>query len=77
MIKDAPSLRDAGFVKSYIFQITFDGKTQNLRSFVNQMRPPFSVRSLTVKRFGSSNNGFTEDFFGTKQQSPDSSILPS
>lgn len=76
MIKDAPSLRDAGFVKSYIFQITFDGKTQNLRSFVNQMRPPFSVRSLTVKRFGSSNNGFTEDFFGTKQQSPDSSILP-
>jgi len=76
MIKDAPSLRDAGFVKSYIFQITFDGKTHNLRSFVNQIRPPFSVRSLSVKRFGTTNNGYTEDFFGSKEQSLDTSILP-
>ena len=76
VIKNAPNLRDAGFVKSYIFQVSFDGKTQNLRSFVNQIRPPFSVRSLTVKRFGSTNNGFTEDFFGTKEESTDASILP-
>jgi len=75
-IEDAPNLRDSGFVKSYIFQITFDGKTQNLRSFVNQIRPPFSLRSLTVKRFGSTNNGFTEDFFGSKEKSTDASILP-
>ena len=62
--------------KVIFFKLPLMVKPKIYASFVNQIRPPFSVRSLTVKRFGTANHGYNEDFFGSKEQSPDTSILP-
>ncbi len=70
------NLRDTGFVSSYIFQITFNGKTENLRTFVNQLRPPFSLRSISVKRFGASGGSFGEGFFSNNSNQGTLDILP-
>ena len=36
-------LRNSGLIDSYIFEVVFTGKTQNIRSFINQLRPPYSL----------------------------------
>ena len=43
-------LRDSGLVSSYAFQVSFTGKTSNCRTFINQLRSPYSLRSLKVQR---------------------------
>ena len=43
-------LRNSGIIDSYVFELTFTGKTQNCRSFINQLRPPYSLRSIKVER---------------------------
>ena len=41
------SLRSSNLLKSYLFEISFSGKTKNCRTFINQLLPPFSLRTLT------------------------------
>ena len=43
-------LRYDNFGQSLLFEFTFIGKTENCRSFVNQLRPPYSLRLVEVKR---------------------------
>ena len=43
-------LRDSKLIDSYVFQISFTGKTKNCRTFINQLRSPYSLRSLKVVR---------------------------
>ena len=43
-------LRDSKLVDSYVFEISFTGKTKDCRTFVNQLRPPYCLRSLRVER---------------------------
>ena len=47
---NARLLRDSGMVSSYAFQVSFTGKTTNCRTFINQLRSPYSLRSLKVER---------------------------
>ena len=47
---NARMLRDSGLVSSYAFQVSFTRKTSNCRTFINQLRSPYSLRSLKVER---------------------------
>ncbi len=49
-IPDAFLIRNLASAKSYRFQVSFTGRTENARSFINQLRPPFSVRRLQAFR---------------------------
>ncbi len=67
-------LRREGFVGSYVFETSFAGKTRNARSFVNQLRPPFSLRSIRVSR-QNEDKGAAGGFFSANKSS-DQEILP-
>ncbi len=52
-LDDTFLVRRANVIDSLTFEISFDGRTENARSFINQLRPPFSVRKFTTSRMGS------------------------
>ena len=70
------SLRSSNLLKSYLFEISFSGKTKNCRSFINQLLPPFSLRTLQVKRKTSHIDHTQNNFFESSSNNPDSDILP-
>lgn len=45
-------LRNTGFVKSFVFGLKFKGNTNNARSFINQLRPPFHLSFFKTFRLG-------------------------
>jgi len=69
-------LRDTGLVQSYVFEISFTGKTQNCRSFINQLRPPYTLRSLKVERNVLLDVENRQDSFEESTQSNETDILP-
>lgn len=70
------SLRSSNLLKSYLFEISFSGKTKNCRTFINQLLPPFSLRSLQVKRKTSNIDQTQNNFFESTSNNTDSDILP-
>jgi len=63
MVSPIPSaflIRNLASVKSYRFQVSFTGRTENARSFINQLRPPFSVRRLQAFRSAEYTNSQSE-----------------
>ena len=69
-------LRDSGLIDSYIFEVVFTGKTQNIRSFINQLRPPYSLRSIKVERPTAVDNETGMNFFEDSPNSGQTDILP-
>jgi hypothetical protein len=69
-------LRDSGLIDSYIFEVVFTGKTQNIRSFINQLRPPYSLRSIKVERPTVVDNETGMNFFEDSPNSGQTDILP-
>jgi len=69
-------LRDSGLIDSYIFEVVFTGKTQNIRSFINQLRPPYSLRSIKVERPTIVDNQTGTNFFEDSPNSGQTDILP-
>ena len=55
-------LRSSPLLESYRFQLSFVGRTENARSFINQIRPPFSVRKIEAIRTTNYNGNPNEDF---------------
>ena len=70
------SLRSSNLLKSYLFEISFSGKTKNCRTFINQLLPPFSLRTLQVKRKTSNIEQLQNNFFESTSSNSDSDILP-
>lgn len=54
-------LRSSPLLNSYRFQLSFVGRTENARSFINQLRPPFSVRKIEAIRTTNYNDNNIED----------------
>ena len=73
---DASSLRSSNLIKSYLFEISFSGETRNCRSFINQLLPPFSLRTLHVTRKTSNMDQYESNFPETNSTNSDSGILP-
>ena len=69
-------LRDSGLIDSYIFEVVFTGKTQNIRSFINQLRPPYSLRSIKVERPTVVDNQTGTNFFEDSPNLGQTDILP-
>ena len=69
-------LRDSGLIDSYIFEVVFTGKTQNIRSLINQLRPPYSLRSIKVERPSVVENQTGTNFFEDSPNSGQTDILP-
>jgi len=69
-------LRDSGLISSYVFELVFTGKTQNCRSFINQLRPPYSLRSLKVDRPSTIDIQAETKFFEGPSNSAQTDILP-
>jgi hypothetical protein len=69
-------LRDSGLIDSYIFEVVFTGKTQNIRSFINQLRPPYSLRSIKVERPSVVDTQTGMNFFEDSPNSGQTDILP-
>ena len=69
-------LRDSGLIDSYIFEVIFTGKTQNIRSFINQLRPPYSLRSIKVERPSVVDTQTGMNFFEDSLNSGQTDILP-
>ena len=70
-------LRSSPLLDSYRFQLSFVGRTENARSFINQLRPPFSVRKIEAIRTTNYNDNNIEDL--NSLSTPDvgaSDILP-
>lgn len=73
---NTPLLRRKGLVKSYLFEISFSGKTTHCRSFINQLRPPYSLRKLQVLRHEKTSSQTDDSFFISNNTKKDSEILP-
>jgi hypothetical protein len=43
-------LREKGKLSSLVFLITIKGQSKHARNFMNELRPPFMLRNLTVRR---------------------------
>jgi len=69
-------LRDSGLIDSYIFEVVFTGKTQNIRSFINQLRPPYSLRSIKAERPTVVDIQTGMNFFEDSSSSGQTDILP-
>jgi len=69
-------LRDSKLVDSYVFEISFTGKTKDCRTFVNQLRPPYCLRSLRVERQDSEDTEKQQISIGVQDASTESEILP-
>ena len=70
------TLRSSKLIKSFLFEISFSGKTKNCRSFINQLLPPFSLRNLHVSRKTSNTDQIESNFVETNSNNTDSGILP-
>lgn len=55
-------LRSSPHLESYRFQLSFVGRTENARSFINQLRPPVSVRKIEAIRTTNYNENTIVDF---------------
>ena len=55
-------LRSSPLLESFRFQLSFVGRTENARSFINQLRPPFSVRKIEAIRTTNYNENTIDDF---------------
>ena len=73
---DIKLLRDSGLINSYAFEVVFTGKTQNCRSFINQLRPPYILRSLKVDRPSALDIQSETKFFEEPSNSGQTDILP-
>ncbi|MDC3282553.1 hypothetical protein OAU80_00605 [Opitutales bacterium] len=73
---DSSSLRSSNLIKSYLFEISFSGKTRNCRSFINQLLPPFSLRTLQVTRKTSNIDLYESNFPESNSNNTESGILP-
>ena len=71
-----PLLRRKGLIESYLFEISFSGKTTHCRSFINQLRPPYSLRKLEVSRHEKSVSYSDDSFFTSSNSKSVSEILP-
>ena len=43
-------LRSKGKIESLVFKVSIRGQSSHARTFINQLRPPFMLRNLAVKR---------------------------
>ena len=68
-------LRDGKLVASHVFEISFIGKTRNCRTFINQLRAPYSLRSLRVMREEKTDTENQSDSFNNEEVG-ESGILP-
>jgi len=76
-ISDQLLLRSSPLVESYRFQISFIGRTENARSFINQLRPPVSVRKIEAIRTTKDSENTIEDVnMLSNSDVGDSDILP-
>ena len=73
---ESTTLRSSKLIKSFLFEISFSGKTKNCRSFINQLLPPFSLRNLHVSRKTSNTDQIESNFVETNSNNTDSGILP-
>jgi len=55
-------LRSSPLFESYRFQLSFVGRTENARSFINQLRPPFSARKIEAIRTTNYNENTIDNF---------------
>jgi hypothetical protein len=73
-------LRSSNLVKSYRFQVSFIGRTENARSFINQLRLPLCVRKIEALReseiLESVTSNFDEPDPSKADDIPESDILP-
>ena len=70
-------LRSSPILESYRFQLSFVGRTENARSFINQLRPPLSVRKIEAIRTTNYGENTIEDFNSSSTTDVgDSDILP-
>lgn len=70
------SLRDGGLVSSYLFEISFIGKSKNCRTLINQLRAPYTLRNLHVSRQGSEETENRINNPVVNGQDNESDILP-
>lgn len=68
-------LRDSKLVSSHVFEISFTGKTRNCRTFINQLRAPYSLRSMQVTR-QEINEAESQSGFSKSANAEESGILP-
>ena len=68
-------LRQKGLIDTLFFEVSFSGRTENARSFMNQLRSPFSVRKFTANR-STQENEATNSFLGSSKISSTDEILP-
>ena len=70
-------LRSSPLVDSYRFQLSFVGRTENARSFINQLRPPVSVRKIEAIRTTTDSENSMIDFNSqSTADDSDADILP-
>ena len=69
-------LRRKGLIESYLFEISFSGKTSHCRSFINQLRPPYSLRKLEVSRKEKNSFQTDDSFFASSNNKSAAEILP-
>ena len=69
-------LRSSGLLDSYVFEVVFTGKTQNCRSFINQLRSPYSLRTFKVERPSAVNTQTGINFFEKSSNPGQTDILP-
>jgi hypothetical protein len=79
-ISDSLLLRTSSLVQSYRFQVSFVGRTENARSFINQLRLPLSVRKIEALRASednlSNNTKFVQFDNAKSTDATESDILP-
>jgi len=68
-LDDTFLVRRVNVIDSLAFEISFDGRTENARSFINQLRPPFSVRKFTTSRMGSMDESNLPSAFEGEEKS--------
>ncbi len=70
-------LRSSPLVDSYRFQLSFIGRTENARSFINQLSSPLSVRKIEAIRTTTDSENSIEDFNSqSTSDDSDADILP-
>ena len=67
-------LREKNILNSFLFEVSFMGITENARSFINNLRPPFSVRKFKVNRVDSVENELSTNLNGNTESNEE--ILP-
>ena len=70
------TLRNGKLASSYLFEISFIGKSKNCRTFINQLRAPYSLRNLYVSRQGKEETQSRMNIQIESEQDDESDILP-